>query len=217
MREIAGYDKYVVFLVIPFWLCNAMVIFQQLMQNTLDELSLTYCIIYLDDMIVFGRMEEKHLECSFFQPEIVYLVHHVSHEEIHPSQENVHTIEEFPMPETFTQVCMFCRLAGHYWCFIKGFANIARPPYDVLGKEVKMGPVQLPPEAWEAVRILKDKIQSTPMLVFPDFDIPFLLETNVSKNGLGVVLSQKQDNGHYHPVAFGICSLMPSERNYHSS
>ena len=66
-------------------------------------------------------------------------------------------------------------------------------------------------------RILKDKIQSTPMLVFPDFDRPFILETDASKEGLGPVLSQKQDDGCYHPVVFGSHSLMPSEKNYHSS
>ena len=112
---------------------------------------------------------------------------------------------------------MFCGLAGHYQRFIKGFANIARPLYDVLGKEVKMGPVDLPPEAQEAVDILKRKIQSTPILVFPDFDKPFLLQTDASKEGLGAVLSQKQGDGHYHPVAFGSHSLTPSEKNYHSS
>ena len=92
-----------------------------------------------------------------------------------------------------------------------------RPLYDVLGKEVKMGLVQLPPEAWEMVRILKDKIQSAPVLVLLDFDKPFLLETDTSKEGLGVVLSQKQDDGCYHPITFGSHSLMPSEKNYHSS
>ena len=65
-----------------------------------------------------------------------------------------------------------------------------------------MGLVQLPPEAPEVARILKDKIQSAPVLVFPDFDKQFLLETDASKEGLGAVLSQKQDDGHYHPIAF---------------
>ena len=46
----------------PFGLCNAPVTFQHLMQNTLGELNLTYCVIYLDDVIVFGCMEEEHLE-----------------------------------------------------------------------------------------------------------------------------------------------------------
>ena len=45
----------------PFGLCNAPAMFQHLMQNTLGELNLTYCVIYLDDVIVFGRTEEEHL------------------------------------------------------------------------------------------------------------------------------------------------------------
>ena len=217
-----------------FELCNAPATYQCLMQNTLGELNLTYCVIYLDDVIVFGCTEEEHLEhlcmvferfqefnlklkpskCSFFQSEIIYLAHHVSQRGILPSHNNM---EEFLMPETYTQVCAFCGLVGHYWRFIKGFANIAQPLYDVLGKEVKMGPVDLPPEALEAVDILKRKVQSAPILVFPDFDKTFLLEMDVSKEGLGAVLSQKQGDGHYHPVAFGSCSLTPSEKNSHSS
>ena len=126
-------------------------------------------------------------------------------------------MEEFLMPETYTQVRAFCGLVGHYRRFIKGFANIACPLYDMLGKEVKMGPVDLPPEAQEAMNVLKRKVQSTPVLVFPDFDKPFLLETDASKEGLEVVLSQKQSDGHYHPVTFGSRSLTPSEKNYHSS
>ena len=93
------------------------------------------------------------------------------------------------MPETYIQVCTFCGLVGHYQCFIKGFAHIVRPLYDFLGKQVKMGPVQLPQKAQEAVRILKNKIQTAPMLVFPDFDKQFLLETGDSKEGFRVVLS----------------------------
>ena len=147
----------------------------------------------------------------------MYLADHVSQEGIHPSSDNVHAVEEFPMPETYTQLHTLCRLMGHYRCFIKGFAYIAWPLYNVLGKEVKMGLVQLLPEAHEAVRILKDKIQTTHMLVFPDFDKTFLLETDASKEGLGAVLSQKQDDGCFHPVMFGSCSLMPFEKNYHSS
>ena len=65
----------------------------------------------------------------------------MSQEGIRPSWDNVHAIEDFPMPETFTQVHAFCGVAGHYRHFIKGFTHFARPLYDVLGKEVKMGPV----------------------------------------------------------------------------
>ena len=119
---------------------------------------------YLDDVIVFCHTEEEHLEhlcvvferfwefnlklkpskCSFFQSEIVYLAHHISQRGILPSQENVWAMKEFLMPETYTQVHTFCRLAGHCRRFIKGFTNIVHPLYDVLGKEVKMGPMDLP-------------------------------------------------------------------------
>ena len=221
----------------PFGLCNAPVTFQHLMQNTLGELNLTYCIIYLDDVIVYGCTEEEHLEqlrivlehfqefnlklkpskCSFFQSEIVYLAHHVLKEGIRPSDENIQAILEFPMPETYTEIRVFCGLSGHYRRFIRNFACLAHALYDLLGDEVKMGPVTLTPEAEEAVRVLKEKITSAPVLVFPDFNKPFLLETDASKEGLGVVLSQKQDDGCYHPVAFGSRTLTLSEQNYHSS
>ena len=47
----------------PFGLCNMPAMFQRLMQNCLRELNLTYCLIYLDDIIIFLQMAEEHLHC----------------------------------------------------------------------------------------------------------------------------------------------------------
>ena len=126
-------------------------------------------------------------------------------------------MQEFPMPETYMQVHVFCGLVGHYRRFIKGFANKAHPLYGMLGKEVKKGLVDLPSKAQEAMDILKGKVQSVPVLVFPDFNKPFLLETDASKEGLGAVLSQNQSDGRYHPVTFESHFLTLAEKNYHSS
>ena len=109
MASMVGNLGFYEFTHMPFGLCNTLATFQHLMQNTLGELNLMYCVIYLDDVIVFGHTKEEHLEClhivfkrfqefnlklkpskcSFFQLEIVYLAHHVSQQGILPSQDNV--------------------------------------------------------------------------------------------------------------------------------
>ena len=55
-----------------------------------------------------------------------------------------------------------------------------------------------------------------PVLSFADYNKPFLLETDASKDGLGAVLLQKGDDGKYHPIAYRSKALSKSERNYHS-
>ena len=59
------------------------------------------------------------------------------------------------------------------------------------------------------------KCMTSPVLAFADFEKPFLLETDASKEGLGTVLSQKQEDGRYHPVAFASHALHGGEKNYH--
>ena len=58
---------------------------------------------------------------------------------------------------------------------------------------------------------------SSPVLAFANYMKDFLLETDTSKEGLGVMLSQKQADGHYHPVAYGSQALTAHEKNYHST
>ena len=58
---------------------------------------------------------------------------------------------------------------------------------------------------------------STPFLAFANYTKDFLLETDASKEGLGVVLSQKQADGYYHLVAYGSWALTAHKKNYHST
>ena len=69
----------------------------------------------------------------------------------------------------------------------------------------------------KAFNALKQACMTAPILVFTDYTKPFLLETDASKDGLGVVLSQKQADRWYHPIAYGSRTLMPHEKNYHST
>ena len=141
----------------PFGLCNAPPTFQRLMLNCLGELNLMYCLIYLDDVIIFSRTEEEHLErmrvvfdrfweqglklkpskCEVFQTEINYLAHHVSKRGVLPSKKNLEAIAQCPPLDTYTKVKSFVGLVGHYRCFIKGFANVAAPLYDLTSGKTK--------------------------------------------------------------------------------
>ena len=73
------------------------------------------------------------------------------------------------------------------------------------------------PEAREAFNRLKAACLQAPILAFPDFNRPFLLETDASGRGLGVVLSQKQVDGWYRPIAYASCVMNETEQRYHSN
>ena len=224
----------------PFGLCNAPPTFQRLMQNCLGKLNLTYCLIYLDDVIVFSEMPEEHLQrmcvvfnclrehslklkpskCEVFKFEINYLAHHVSQKGVLPSKKNLESIAQCPPPDTYTKVKSFVGLVGHYRHLIKGFAKIAVPLYDLTSgdnKDKKSEHVDLSPEALEAFDHLKAACLQAPILAFLDFDKPFLLETDASGRGLGAVLCQKQADGWYHPIAYASCVMNETEQRYHSN
>ena len=99
----------------PFGLCNAPPTFQRLMLNCLGQLNLTYCLIYLDDVIVFSHTEEENTwkgcvlflttsennglklkpsKCEVFRTEINYLAHHVSKKGVQPSKKNLESIAQ---------------------------------------------------------------------------------------------------------------------------
>ena len=143
----------------PFGLYNALAMFQRLMQNCLSELNLIYCLIYLDDIIIFLWTVEEHLhrlcvvfdqfreynlkfkpsKCSLFKEEINYLAHWVSKEGVQPSNLNWEAIAECAPPQTYMEIEAFLGLVGHYWKFIKGFVH-----YHTTGEQThqEKGPVE---------------------------------------------------------------------------
>ena len=77
--------------------------------------------------------------------------------------------------------------------------------------------MSLSEEALEAFEALKQACMNSPVLAFADYMKDFLLETDASKEGLGAVLSQKQEDGQFHLVAYGSWVLTTHEKNYHST
>ena len=109
---------------------------------------------------------------------------------------------------------------GHYQQFIKSSAHIAQLLNKHLtgeGASRKSEWVSLLEGTLKAFEALKNACITTPVLAFANYTKPFLLETNAYKDRLGAVLSQKQADGQYHPVAYGSRALMPHEKKYHST
>ena len=134
-----------------------------------------------------------------------------------PGTDNIRGIVEMAPPTTVTEVRRFLGTTGFYRRFIKGYVNIAKPLSNLLSvdnSKLKGERVELSQEALQAYNELKMKCMTAPVLAFADFEKPFLLETDASKEGLGAVLLQ-QSNRCYHPVVFASHALHSGEKNYH--
>ena len=161
----------------------------------------------------------KPSKFEFFKEKIEYLRHSVSSKGAWPSRDNLKAITKYPEPMKYTAIKSFIGLTGHYRHLIKDFAKMADPLHEyVRGETVKKKKEQvvLNEAARNAFHKLKKAVMSAPVLAYPDPSKEYLLKMDASKLGLGAVLSQKQSDGRYHPVAFRSRVLYGAEVNYHS-
>ena len=187
------------------------------MQSCLGNLHLQYCIIYLDDIIVFSKTLEEHLsrlravfeklkkaemkpkpsKCEFFKQELTYLGYGVSKNGIQTDSKKVETICKWPVPINVTEVRSFLGFTNYYQRFIKKYAQVAKPLYKlILGENAskKQNSIRWDLECQEAFDKFKELCTTTPILAYADyFGKPFKLHTDASVLGLGAVLYQVQD------------------------
>ena len=129
----------------------------------------------------------------------------VSSEGVRTDVRKVSAVREFPVPANVTQLRSFLGLASYYRRFIEGYATIAKPLHSLTGKNVPFSWTQ---QCQEAFMELKERLTTSPVLVFPDYTRPFILETDASGVGLGAVLAQKQEE----PIAFASRTLWCGEK-----
>ena len=131
----------------PFGATNAPATFQQMMEMCLGDLHLNWCLIYLDDIIVFAKTQQEAitrlgtvfqklreaglklqpLKCELFKTSLLYLGHIVSEDGIRIDPKKVEAIHQWPVPVTVTDVRSFLGLTNYYRRFLKGYAKVARP------------------------------------------------------------------------------------------
>jgi len=218
------------FTVMPFGLCNAPATFQRLMEKVLHGLLSKICLVYLDDIIIFGKNFNEMLnnlkmvflrirsvnlrinpeKCVLFEKHVKYLGHIVSSEGVTTDPEKIAAVREWPIPHTKKQLRSFLGFSSYYRKFIKGFSSLAKPLYTLTENKNKF--------IWEdkcqdAFDELKRVLSSSPVLSFPREEGEFILDTDASNIGIGAVLSQKQE-GKEKVIAYYSRVLNKPERNY---
>ena len=224
----------------PFGATNAPATFQRLMHDCLGDLNMNWCIVYLDDIIIFSDTKEEHLKrleavfqklitaglklkpskCHFFREEIEYVGHVVSGKGISTNPKKVEAVAKWPTPKTVYDVRSFLGFVGYYRRFIKDFSKIAKPIREVITglenqskRSAKKTFVEWTEAADSAFEHLKKLCISTPILAYPDYKLPFVLHTDSSSEGLGAVLYQKH-NGKLRVIAYASRSVSKSESHY---
>ena len=220
------------FRVMPFGLSGAPATFQRLMDQVKRGLE-EFCAAYLDDVVLFSTTWEDHLtnvrmvlgrlrqagstakprKCQFGMAECVYLGHVVGGGVVRPLPSKVDAVASFPVPKTKKEVRTFLGLSGYYRRFIPEYARIATSLTDLTRKSAP-NCIRWTSECQEAFQQLKVLLCSGPVLKSPDFSREFVLQTDASERGVGAVLSQVDDLGEDHPVAYYSRKLLPREENY---
>ena len=214
----------------PFGLCNAGATFQRLMDVVMSGLHLDVCLVYLDDIVVFSKTTEEHLErlvrilgrlqsaglklkpekCCLMQRSVSFLGHVVSDQGIATDPEKTKMVTEWPVPNSVKEVRSFLGLTGYYRRFVKDYASIAAPLHFLTKKDQ---PFVWTEETQEAFETLKDALTSPPILAMPNDTGEFVLDTDACDRTIGAVLSQVQD-GIEKVIAYAGRSLDKREVNY---
>ena len=157
------------------------------METCLGEMHLKWCIIYLDDIIVFSKTPEEHIErlrgvlekltaaglrlkpskCEFFKSQVKYLGHIVSKNGIETNPGKIEAIEKWPVPKTVTEV-RFLGFTNYYCKFIPGYAQVARPINQLVSGDnanKKKTLVDWTSECQVAFEHLKHLCSQTPILL----------------------------------------------------
>ncbi|GKA35765.1 reverse transcriptase domain-containing protein [Tanacetum coccineum] len=214
----------------PFGLCNAPGTFQRCMMAIFHDMIEKTMEVFMDDFSVFGdsfstclshldkmlkRCEDTNLvlnweKSHFMVKEGIVLGHKISKSGIEVDRAKVDVIAKLPHPTTVKGVRSFLRHAGFYRRFIQDFSKIARPMTHLLEKET---PFFFSKECIESFNTLKRKLTEAPILIAPDWDLPFELMCDASDFAIGAVLGQRK-NKHFQPIHYASKTMTEAQAHY---
>ena len=220
------------YLVMPFGLRNAPSVFQRFVQDIFSADIGKFLQVYLDDIIIYTNNLEDHIKqvkhtlkkliknnlyakiekCDFHVQKTKFLGFSVSAEGLLMDPDKLKSISEWPTPKSLKDLQSFLGLCNFYRKFIKNFASIMEPMRLLLKKNTTF---LWNKEAEVSFNQLKESFKNNELVIFPDHEKEFVVETDARDFAFGCVLSQVCDKDKlFHPVAFYSRSLTTTEKNY---
>ncbi|GJX44555.1 putative nucleotidyltransferase, ribonuclease H [Tanacetum coccineum] len=214
----------------PFGLCNAPATFQRCMTAIFHDMVEDFMEVFMDDFSVFGnsfdcclanldrmlaRCEETNLvlnweKCHFMVKEGIVLGHKISRAGIEVDRAKIDVIAKLPYPTNVKGVRSFLGHAGFYRRFIKDFFMISKSMTKLLMKDAKF---DFSDDCKKAFNILKEKLTVAPIIILPDWNVPFELMCDASDFAVGAVLGQRID-GKFKPIYYASKTLNNAQEHY---
>ena len=218
----------------PFGLSQAPAYFQLLINKVLMGCS-SFVMGYLDDIIIFSKKEEKHLQhleeifvrlrkfglkmkrekCSFFKKHIQYLGHLVSEKGFELLPEKLESIRKMPAPRTAKEVKQFLGLIGYYRKFVPRFMDISRPLTKLNRHNVVF---EWTDQCAKAFNHLRELWMEYPILRYPSPTQGYILYTDASGIGWSGVLTQEhldeKGKAKNHPICYISGQFRGSQLNW---
>jgi hypothetical protein len=198
------------------------------MDNLLQGLD--HVTVYIDDILVTGKTEEKHLrtldevlarlenagvrlkreKCMFMADDVIYLGHRISKEGIRPTDDEVRAITATPRPTSVSELRAFLGLVNFYGKFMSNLSTVLAPLYKLLRKGVAWRWKLAQDKAFEKA---KELLKSPQLLVHYDANKELILTCDASPYGLGAVLAHRMEDGSERPIEYASRTLSPAEKN----
>ncbi|GJU39647.1 reverse transcriptase domain-containing protein [Tanacetum coccineum] len=199
-----------------------MAIFHDMIEETMEVFmddfsvfgdSLSSCLIHLDKMLKWCKDTNLILnwkKCHFMVKEGIVLGHKISKSGIEVNKAKVDVIAKLPHPTTVKGVRSFLGHAGFYRRFIQDFSKISRRMTHLLEKDTLF---VFSKECTESFNILKKKLTEAPILVAPDWDLPFEIMCDASDYAVGAVLGQRKTK-HFQPIHYASKTMTDAQAHY---
>lgn len=163
------------------------------------------------DRAKWANLKFKPSKCHFAYQKLEVLGHVITPEGIHVMRNKIDKVANAPIPKNVNEIYTFLGLANYYRRFIRNFADIARPLYALLKKDVKFNWGSDQQHAYDSLKLA---LTTTPTLAYPDYSKPFINDPDSSEFCIGAILGQKDELGRERPVEFYSRTLLPREINY---